>query len=137
MTDDDELRLDKWLWAARFYKTRSLATTAVRAGHVDVNGERPKPARLLVAGDRVAVRRGPLEMVVVVRTVEARRGSAAVAALMYDEEPAARALRLETEAHLRAEARSGPRYGGRPGKRDRRALLRLKAGPDDATPGGH
>ena len=113
-------RLDKWLWAARFYKTRTLATTAITSGHVRVGGERVKPARALKVGDRVSVRKGPFAWEVVVEALAERRGSATEAAKLYTEDPASRAAREEAIARLRAA--SPPRFPGRPTKRDRRAL---------------
>ena len=113
-------RLDKWLWAARFYKTRTLATNAIVSGHVRVGGERVKPARALKVGDRVSVRRGPLAWEVVVAALAERRGSATEAAKLYTEDPASRAAREETIARLRAA--SPAQFPGRPTKRDRRAL---------------
>ena len=113
-------RLDKWLWAARFYKTRTLATHAIASGHVRVGGERVKPARALKVGDRVSVRRGPLAWEVVVAALAERRGPATEAAKLYSEEAASRAAREEAIARLRAA--SPAHFPGRPTKRDRRAL---------------
>src|SRR5918912_37935 len=81
----NNVRLDKWLWAARFFKTRSLAAEAIAGGKVQVNGERAKPARELKPGDTVRVRQGELEKEVLVRELSARRGPAAAAAALYDE----------------------------------------------------
>ena len=81
----DKVRIDKWLWAARFYKTRSLATDAVNGGKVELNDAATKPAKLVQAGDTVRVRIGPQEHHVVVRAVADRRGSAAVAQTLYEE----------------------------------------------------
>ena len=101
-------RLDKWLWAARFYKTRTLATTAIAAGHVRVGGERAKPAHPLKLGERVAVRKGAHAWEVEVTALDDRRGSATDAAKLYLEDPASRKARedrarviaaLEAEAH--------------------------------------
>ena len=114
------VRLDRWLWAARFYKTRALACDAIETGAVRVDGERAKPARALKAGDRVLVRKGPVTWDVVVTGLAERRGPARDAALLYAEDEASIAARRETLARLRAEA--PPRFPGRPTKRDRRAL---------------
>src|SRR4051812_24337997 len=89
----DSLRVDKWLWTARFYKTRSLAAQAVEAGRARVNGERVKPARVLKRGDGVLVRSGELEWKVEVRGFSARRGPASEAALLYAESEESRARR--------------------------------------------
>src|SRR5688500_17928745 len=79
------VRVDKWLWAARFFTTRALAVDAIGGGKILVNGERVKPAKLLEAGDEVRVRLGPYEHVVTVRAISERRGPAAVAATLYQE----------------------------------------------------
>ena len=113
-------RLDKWLWAARFYKTRTLATTAIAAGHVRVGGERAKPAHPLKLGERVAVRKGAHAWEVEVTALDDRRGSATDAAKLYLEDPASRKAREDAIALRRAA--SPPRFPGRPTKRDRRAL---------------
>ena len=113
-------RLDKWLWAARFYKTRTLATTAIAAGHVRVGGERAKPAHALKLGERVAVRKGAHAWEVEVTALDDRRGSATDAAKLYLEDPASRKAREDAIALRRAA--SSPRFPGRPTKRDRRAL---------------
>lgn len=120
-------RVDKWLWTARFYKTRSLAAQAVEAGRARVNGERVKPSRDLKPGDRVLVRVGELEWTVEVRAMAVRRGPAAEAALLYTEGEDSRARR-ET---MIAMHRAGPQpvtHEGRPTKRDRRMLERFKRG---------
>src|SRR5438876_1153955 len=85
--DDDRVRLDKWLWAARFYKTRSLASEAIAGGKVQVNGDRAKRARPLQVGDEVRVRQGPYDHLVVVRALSARRGPATAAAELYEARP--------------------------------------------------
>jgi len=113
-------RLDKWLWAARFYKTRTLATTAIAAGHVRVGGERAKPAHALKLGERVAVRKGAHAWEVEVTALDDRRGSATDAAKLYVEDPASRKAREDAIALRRAAV--PPRFPGRPTKRDRRAL---------------
>lgn len=125
MTDSAEpakLRIDKWLWAARFYRTRSLAATAVEAGQVRIDGERVKAARALRAGDLVAVRRDGLVWEVVVTALAERRGSAADAAQLYRETEASAKTREDEVAKRRAAAAAGPRLDSRPTKRDRRKL---------------
>ena len=92
-TDDGRVRLDKWLWAARFYKTRALASEAIGGGKVQVNGDRAKRARPLQVGDEVRVRLGPYEHLVMVKALSARRGPAAVAAELYQERPESVAAR--------------------------------------------
>jgi ribosome-associated heat shock protein Hsp15 len=133
MTDKDEgdgedgrVRLDKWLWAARFYKTRSLASEAIAGGKVQVNGDRAKRARLLVVGDEVRVRQGPYEFLIVVRALSARRGPAAMAAELYQERPESRAAREAMALQLKTLHAAFVPEKGRPTKRDRRDLERLK-----------
>jgi ribosome-associated heat shock protein Hsp15 len=121
----DRVRLDKWLWAARFFKTRSLAAEAITGGKVDVNDDRAKRARLLQVGDRVAVRHPPFETHVVVRAMSEHRGRAADAALLYEETPASRAVREALVAQLRAHPSTGPEQG-RPTKKDRRIIDRWR-----------
>jgi ribosome-associated heat shock protein Hsp15 len=117
-----KLRIDKWLWAARFYRTRSLAAAAVEAGQVRVDGERVKPARAMREGDRVAVRRDGLVWDVVVTALSERRGSASDAAKLYSETAASVSVRDEEIARRRAAAATAPRFDGRPTKRERRRL---------------
>jgi ribosome-associated heat shock protein Hsp15 len=117
------LRIDKWLWAARFYKTRSLAAQAVEAGRARLNGERVKPSKELKPGDEVDVRAGELHWVVEVRALAARRGPASEAALLYAERGESRARR----ELMVAARRTGPQQDarGRPTKRDRRMIRRF------------
>ncbi|MEA2626188.1 MAG: ribosome-associated heat shock protein Hsp15 [Candidatus Binatota bacterium] len=126
MSSGDGVRLDRWLWAARFYKTRSLAAEAVSGGHVHVNGGRGKPARTLRPGDLVTVRRGPHEIEVRVGALAEKRGPASAAALLYVESEASRRRREELAERLRADAAARPFSSGRPSKRDRRDLRRLR-----------
>lgn len=120
---DDGMRLDKWLWAARFYKTRSLATEDVGKGRVQVNGQDAKPSRELRVGDHLDVRQGALVRTVVVRGLSAQRGPAPVAQALYEETPDSVARR---DAHAQRQ-REAPEPSlaieqGRPTKRDRRQL---------------
>ncbi len=92
---ETRIRIDKWLWAARFYKTRSLATEAVQGGKVELNGDRAKPAKTVGPGDEIRVRLGPYEHVVIVRAVAPRRGSARDAQALYDETPESRTAQGE------------------------------------------
>jgi ribosome-associated heat shock protein Hsp15 len=116
----DRVRVDKWLWAARFYRTRSLAAQAIEAGHVRVDGERVKPAHSLRASARVIVRKGDLAWDVEVVATSERRGSAPEAAKLYRETPASAAARERVTSERRA-ARAAM-TPGRPTKRDRRKL---------------
>ncbi len=123
---ESRIRIDKWLWAARFYKTRSLATDAATGGKVEVNGDGAKPAKLVQPGDEVRVRLGPYEHVVIVRAVAGRRGSARDAQALYEETPASRAERERLAEQLRlAPAAFAWEEKGRPTKKDRRDLSRF------------
>ncbi|MFN2571177.1 MAG: RNA-binding S4 domain-containing protein [Gemmatimonadales bacterium] len=120
------VRLDRWLWAARFFKTRALASDAIAGGKVQVNGTRAKPAKQLKIGDVLRLRLGPYEWLVTVRALSERRGPAREAQLLYDESPAGRAARERlAEAHKIAPA---PTYQGRgrPTKKERREIERLE-----------
>jgi ribosome-associated heat shock protein Hsp15 len=130
MSEGDEIRvrLDKWLWAARFYKTRSLAAEAVEKGKVEVNGERAKRAKLLQAGDSLMIRLGPYQHIVTVRGVSEKRGPASVAAKLYEESAEGRKAREAMQVQVKA-AQSVPGYDrGRPTKKDRREIERLRRG---------
>jgi ribosome-associated heat shock protein Hsp15 len=124
--DSDRVRVDKWLWAARFYKTRSLATEAVDGGKVEVNGDRAKPAKAIKPGDEIRVRLGPYEHVVIVRALAERRGPASIAQGLYEETQASRDARERLASQLKM---APPTFvyeeKGRPTKKDRRDLARL------------
>jgi len=121
------VRVDKWLWAARFFKTRSIAADAIGGGKVLVGGERVKPAKLLQVGDEVRLRMGPYEHVVIVRAVSERRGPAPIAAALYEETAESRAARMKLAEQLRiAPAGFVFEDRGRPTKRDRREIERLR-----------
>jgi ribosome-associated heat shock protein Hsp15 len=126
MSEQDEpIRIDKWLWAARFFKTRSLAAEAVSGGKVDINGARAKPSRIVRAGDKLCVRRGPYEWIVVVRDVSRLRGPAPQAQLLYDETAESTQRRQAIMAQLKLERPAEFDAPGRPTKRDRRAISRF------------
>jgi ribosome-associated heat shock protein Hsp15 len=121
------VRIDKWLWAARFFKTRSLAAEAIAAGKVEVNEERVKPAKLIQIGDSISVRLGPYVHVVSVRGVSERRGPATVAATLYEETAESVAARAKLAEQLRmAPAAFVYEEKGRPTKRDRREIDRFR-----------
>ncbi len=120
--DGGRIRFDKWLWAARFYKTRSLAAEAIDAGHARVNGERAKAARAMRVGEEVAVRKAGLAWVVRVLALSDRRGGAADAALLYRETQDSANAREEALSQKRAAAAGQPELPGRPTKRQRRKL---------------
>ena len=124
-----ELRIDKWLWAARFFKTRGLAQDAIAAGHVLVGGARVKLARPVRPGDEVGVRIGDLERTVIVRGLSDRRGAASVAQALYEETPESVRRRVEAQARRALEREPADAIErGRPTKRDRRALERWGGG---------
>ena len=120
------VRLDKWLWAARFYKTRALAVDAIDAGRIEVNGERSKRARLVQAGDRIRIRIGPYEHIVTVHGVSERRGPAPVAAKLYEEDAESRKQREVMAAHVKAMNANTGYESGRPTKKDRRDIAKIR-----------
>jgi ribosome-associated heat shock protein Hsp15 len=120
------VRLDKWLWAARFFKTRSLAVEAIEGGKVQVGGERVKRAKLVQAGDELRIRMGPYEHEVVVRDVSDRRGPASVAATLYEETEASRVARERLALQLKVTAASFAYGEGKPSKKDRREIERFR-----------
>lgn len=123
---EDRTRIDKWLWAARFYKTRSLAAAAIAGGKVQVNGERVKRAKPLQVGDEVRIRQGPYEHQVVVRELSDRRGPAAQAAMLYEEKPSSRLAREALALQLKSLHSAFAPERGRPTKKDRREIRRFK-----------
>jgi len=124
----ETVRIDKWLWAARFFKTRSAATEAVLGGRVHVGGLRVKPARDVRPGDRVEVTRDGLRWIVVVRGLADRRGPASVAATLYEETPESREARERATLERRLARPPGADLGARPTKQDRRRLEALRRG---------
>lgn len=127
MSSEIRVRLDKWLWAARFYKTRGLAADAIDGGKVDVNGARAKRAKMVQVGDEVRVRQPPFEHTVMVRGVSERRGPASVAATLYEETAESKAKRDALALQIRSMP-SGDWETGRPTKRDRREIERFRRG---------
>lgn len=118
----DEVRLDKWLWAARFFKTRSLATEAVNGGKVELNGQRPKPAKAIKIGDQLRIRLGPYIHAITVRALSDRRGPAAAAARLFEESAESLAAREQLREQHRLAPSAQYEEGGRPTKKDRRQL---------------
>ena len=119
------LRIDKWLWAARFFKTRGLAASAVNGGKVHVNGERTKSAKRITTGDELSITRGPYQYCVRVLALSARRGPATEAAALYVEDPVSADKRRSFAAQLKLERATGPHRSGRPDKRQRRHIIRF------------
>jgi ribosome-associated heat shock protein Hsp15 len=126
MIDKDasaDTRLDKWLWASRFFRTRSLAAEAVTGGKVAVNGDRPKPSRTIRLGDKVTIRRGPYEWTVIVIGVSRLRGPAPQAHQLYQETDESLRKRQVIVAQIKLER--SPDSPGRPSKKQRRAITRF------------
>ena len=125
-TEDNTLRLDKWLWATRFFKTRTLAAEAVTGGKVKLKGERVKAAKAIRLGDILNIHIGPYEYVVRVLALSARRGPAPQAAKLYEESAPSKAARNALATRLAAERRLATAPKGRPDKKDRRQSIRFK-----------
>ena len=130
MQENRGVRLDKWLWAARLFKTRALATVAVNGGKVQVNGARVKPARDVRLGDMIAVKRGPASIEFKVCGVSPHRGPASVAQALYEETAESKSARAERVALRRSAALENPAPEKRPDKKSRRQIIRFirKAG---------
>ena len=122
MHSGERIRIDKWLWAARFFKTRTLATDAVELGRIRVNGERIKPAREARVGDRIEVYVGDARSEFLIRALSAQRGPAPVAQQLYEETADSRARRDRRRELLRYGAEPARSIKGRPTKREGRAL---------------
>jgi len=122
----DAVRIDRWLWAARFYKTRGLATESVLGGHVQLNGARVKPAKDVHVGDRLLIRIGALVWEVEVLALSDKRGPAAVARTLYEESEESRREREEFVRQKRLAQPLGADLGARPTKQDRRRLDALR-----------
>lgn len=120
------IRIDKWLWAARFFKTRALAAAAVAGGKVKLNGERVKAAKVLRVNDVLHLSIGPYEHAIRVRALSARRGPAPQAALLYEESESSQAARKALATRLAAERQHAIITDGRPSKKQRRQIIQLK-----------
>ena len=140
MNPEDRMRLDKWLWVARLYKTRALAADESGRGRVMVNDQVAKASRDLRPGDVVALRQGPVTRTLAVRALSQQRGPAPVAQALYEETPASIALRERAAEQRRLVAEPAQSIEqGRPTKRNRRELAdwqRWSASVDDIEPGG-
>ncbi len=127
MAENIKLRVDKWLWTARFFKTRSAASSAVGSGKVKVNDERAKPSLGIRLGDRLLIRKAPYDFVIIVQGLSSRRGPSKEAMQLYEETSESIDERKKMALALRAEAASKPPISkGRPTKRDRRAIKRFR-----------
>jgi ribosome-associated heat shock protein Hsp15 len=122
------VRLDKWLWAARFFKTRSAAAQAIDGGKVDINGEHAKRSRLVQIGEVIALRRQPYEHKIVVRGLSETRGPAKDAVLLYEETPESKKARELLAYQLKNAPTLTFEGSGRPTKRDRRVIEKIKRG---------
>lgn len=129
MEQPDNVRLDKWLWAARFFKTRRMAIDAINGGKVHLNGQRAKPGKLVRAGSRLRIHKGELEWDIEVTGLSKQRRPASEAALLYAESEASRLRRQEQVRKRRESGSMAPRPASKPNKRDRRRLQRLIHGP--------
>lgn len=128
MLSENAVRLDRWLWAARFFKTRRLAAAAVQGGKVDVEGGRAKPGRPVKPGDRLTITKGEQRFEVIVRDVAEQRGPAKVAQSLYEETEQSRERREQVAHQRRLADAAMPRPEQRPDKRDRRRLSSFKRG---------
>jgi len=126
MNNRDSMRIDKWLWCARFYRTRGLASDAIRSGKVLVNGERVKPSKTIGTGDVLWIRKGAFHYEISVMQLTKGRKSAAEASRLYEESEESLHQREELALQMKASAGNVPRTRGRPTKRDRRELIKFK-----------
>ena len=126
----EHVRLDKWLWAARFFKTRGLAAEAIDGGKIQVNGERAKRAKPLHLSDELRIRQGPYQHIVVVRGLSEHRGPASVATQLYEETPQSLAARQQLAAQIKSMNSALRGSGERPTKRDRREIERFRRRED-------
>jgi len=125
----EKVRIDKWLWAARFFKTRSMARDAIKGGKVQLNGSRVKPGRTVEVDDQLTIRRGEDEYSITVRDLGDRRVSAALAAEKYDEDAASRARREAAAEQRKLEHQARSERQRRPDKRQRREIIRFTKTP--------
>ena len=124
----DKVRLDRWLWAARFYKTRSLAADAIDGGKVQVNGSRVKRSKLIQTGDLLRIRKPPYEFVVAIQELSEHRGPAKVAQTLYEETPESVHAREKLRTQLKQQPAASYEGKGRPTKKDRRLIDEFKRG---------
>ncbi len=131
MTEKNEnntIRLDKWLWCARFYKTRSLAAESIKSGKIKINGDKAKPSKLVSINDNLFIRKESFNYDITVLGIPKNRLSASLAIELYEETQDSIDLREQLTAQIKAESKLYPRSLGRPTKRDRRQIVRFKTG---------
>jgi ribosome-associated heat shock protein Hsp15 len=128
---EEGIRLDKWLWAARFFKTRQLATDAINGGKIHLDGRRTKPGRAVRPGTRLTIHKGSLSWEIRVTGISKQRRPADEAAALYEEDEASRLRRQELVRNRRAEGAVAPPRGGKPSKRDRRMIHRFTRRAED------
>lgn len=121
-----ETRIEKWLWAARFFKTRSLAAAAVKSGKVRINSNRVKPSRMVSIDDQLIILRGDFSFAISITEIAEKRVSAKQAQILYNESEQSIRQREELVETKRIERKASADYGGRPDKKQRRDLLRLQ-----------
>lgn len=132
-TSDDKIRLDKWLWAARFYKTRSLAKDMIDGGKVHYEGQRVKPSKEVTIGATIRLRQGTDEKIVVVTGLSGKRGNATQAAALYRETDDSIAAREQAAANRKALGPSfGPGHQQRPNKKQRRNIIQFRQQQNDS-----
>jgi ribosome-associated heat shock protein Hsp15 len=132
---DRVVRLDKWLWAARFFKTRQIAIDAINAGHVDVNDERAKPAKTIKINDALLLRKPPYTFHLIVKNIAEKRGSAMVARTLFEE--TRESLAARERLFLEQQDMPPPLFKGRPTKQDRRAIQKFERFASDSTTTRH
>jgi ribosome-associated heat shock protein Hsp15 len=123
-----KVRLDKWLWAARFFKTRALAADAIEGGKVEVGGARVKRAKLVQVGDSIRLRLGPYEHIITVRGLSERRGPASTAATLFEETAESKKTREELQFRMKVAAPQFAYDSGKPTKKQRRDIEKLRGG---------
>lgn len=122
----EAIRIDRWLWAARFYKTRGQATEMVNAGHVQLNGMHAKASKMVKAGDQLTIFRDPETFIIRIITLAAKRGSATIAQSLYEEEPASITARRQQAEQRKLELTRSPAPAKRPDKKARRQIIRFR-----------
>ena len=125
--DVSAVRLDKWLWAARFYKTRSLATEAIKGGKVHLNGQRVKPSHNVEIGHSIRIKKESIEQTVIIKALSGKRGPAKIAQTLYEETQESIEQREKQTAERKAQSAGMPQYATRrPNKKDRRKIIQFK-----------